>query len=281
MMEPTIEFVKINEKPEFQIRIAKFPCLNDKYSHRNLILIPGWLSAIDNFTNMAKALQHYSNVVLYEPRGFGKSKTAHKKGYFSPDDYNIELSKLVEYLNFKDKEFIILGSCSGSSQGFYFYLEGEGSKPHTILAFSPQDHYGTPFWLPVLGWIPTFIMIFIQKMIIVLYRLYLKIRGTGESENVTWAADRLEKNDDWSLRRFVLEFIVNYDIRGRQKEIDVPILMFVSEKDHFVGPEKAGNFLVLPESELIQIKTQFHRVHEGKEKEIALKINDFLEKLNR
>ena len=280
-MEPTIEFVKVSEKPEFQVRIAKFPCLNEKYFHRNLILIPGWLSAIDNFTNMAKALQHYSNVVLYEPRGFGKSITAHKKGYFSPNDYNIELSLLIKHLNFKDKDFIILGSCSGGSQAFQYCLDGEGPKPHTLIVFSPQENYGTPFWLPVLGWIPTFIMSFVQKMIIVLYRFYLKIRKTGESANVTWAAERLKKNDDWSLRRFVVEFIHPYDIRGRQNEIKIPIQMFVSEKDHFIGPEKAQKFLVRKESEVNQVETQMHRVHEGKEDEIAKKINIFLERLKK
>ncbi len=276
-MEPTIEYVKVKEKPEFQVRIAKFPCINEKYSHRNIILIPGWLSAIDNFTNIAKALQYYSNVTLYEPRGFGKTITTHKKGYFNPNDYNIELSILIKHLNFEDKDFIILGSCSGGSQSFQYCLDGEGPKPHTLIVFSPQEHYGTPFWLPVLGWIPTFIMTFVQKMIIALYRFYLKIRGTGDSANVTWAAERLKKNDDWSLRRFVVEFIHPFDIRGRQSEIDIPIQMFVSEKDHFIGPEKAQKFLVLKESEVNQIKTQMHRVHEGKEEEIAKRINVFLE----
>jgi pimeloyl-ACP methyl ester carboxylesterase len=280
-MEPIIEFVNISEKPNFQVRIAKFSCLNEKYSHRHLILIPGWLSAIDNFTNMAKALQHYSHVILYEPRGFGKSITAHKKGHFSPDDYNSELSLLIKHLNLKDKDFIILGSCSGGSQVFYYMIEGDGPKPHTLIVFSPQEYYGTPFWLPVLGWIPTFIMNFVQKMIIVLYRLYLRIRGTGESANVTWAAERLKKNDDWSLRRFVIEFIHIYDIRGRQNEIMIPIQMFVSEKDHFVGPEKAEKFLVLKNSEVNKVKTKLHRVHEGKEDEIAKKINNFLEKLGK
>ena len=109
-MEPIIEFVKISDKPEFQVRVAKFPCLNEKYCQRNLILIPGWLSAIDNFTNMAKALQSYSNVLLYEPRGFGKSITAHKKGCFSSEDYNVELSILIKYLGFKDKDFIFFSS---------------------------------------------------------------------------------------------------------------------------------------------------------------------------
>ncbi|NPD87652.1 MAG: alpha/beta hydrolase [Asgard group archaeon] len=278
-MNEEIQFITTREKPEFKIRLAKFPSKEEKYSHRNIIVIPGWLSAIDNFTPMAKALQKYSNVIIYEPRGFGKSITSHKKGYFSSEEYNDELSKVIEHLGLKNKEFIILGSCSGGSQTFCHYLDGDGPKPRALVIFSPQEFYNTPFFVPALGLIPTFIMIFVQKMIIVLYRFYLKVRRTGESANVTWAADRLRKNDDWSLRRFVVEFIVKYDIRDRQKEIDVPIQMIVAKQDHFVDPEKSKKFIHLTDSEIVEIQTDMHRIYEGKEDEIAKKMNDFLTKL--
>lgn len=278
-MNEEIEFIITRKVPEFKIRLGKFPCLEERYSNRNLILIPGWLSAIDNFTLMAKSLQHYCNVIIYEPRGFGESITTHKKGYFGIEDYNTELSKVINHLKLKDKDFIILGSCSGGSQAFNYYLDGEGSKPKFLVIFHPQEFYNTPFFVPVLGWIPTFIMTFVQKMIIVLYRFYLKIRRTGESATVTWADDRLKKNDAWSLRRFVVEFIVHHDIRGRQSEIDVPIQMIVSKKDHFVDPEKSKKFLHNKESEICEIETNMHRVHEGKEDEIAKRINDFFIKL--
>lgn len=278
-MKEKIEYIVTQEEPKFEIRLGKFPCLEEKYAYRNLILIPGWLSAIDNFTPMAEALQSYCNVIIYEPRGFGESITAHKKGYFGIKDYNTELSKVISHLKLKDKDFIILGSCSGGSQAFNHYLDGKGPKPKALVVFSPQEFYDTPFFVPALGWIPTFIMTFVQKMIIVLYRFYLKIRRTGESANVTWAADRLKKNDAWSLRRFVVEFIVDHDIRGRQSDIAAPIQMVVAKKDHFVDPEKSKKFLHNKDSEIIEVETIMHRLHEGKEEEIAQKINDFLLKI--
>ncbi|MHA1954252.1 MAG: alpha/beta fold hydrolase [Candidatus Heimdallarchaeaceae archaeon] len=278
-MNEEIQLITTKEEPEFKIRLAKFPSKEEKYSLRNIIIIPGWLSAIDNFTPMAEALQKYSNVVIYEPRGFGESVTTHKKGYFNSDEYNLELSMVIKHLGLKTKDFVILGSCSGGSQAFTYFLDGDGPKPCALVVFSPQDFYNTPFFVPALGVIPTFIMTFVQKMIIVFYRFYLKIRRTGESANVTWAADRLKKNDDWSLRRFVVEFVVKYDIRNRQKEIDVPIQMIVSQKDHFVDPEGSKKFLHHKDSEIIEIQTEMHRVQQGKEEEIAKRMNDFLIKL--
>ena len=274
-----IECILTNENPEVKIRIAKFPCTNKKYSNRNIIIIPGWLSAIDNFTPTAKAMQSFGNIFIYEPRGFGESLTTHKKGLFSIEEYNNELSSVINHLQFEDKNFIILGSCSGGSQLFNYYLDGQGKKPNVLIVFSPQEHYKTPFWLPALGWLPTFIMKIVQRMIIVFYRLYLKLRRKAESENVTWADERLKKNDAWSLRRYVLEFVINHDIIDRQKEIDVPILMFVAKKDHFVSPEKANKFAHHKDSEVFQIDVSMHRVQEGNEKQIAEKSNEFLEKL--
>ena len=279
-MKEEIVFVTTGTNPEFKIRLGMFPSLDEKLSHRNIIIIPGWLSAIDNFTPMAKALQKYSNVIIYEPRGFGKSISTHKKGHFSQDEYNKELAKVIEFLNLKDDSFFILGSCSGGSQAFIYCLDGDGPKPNALVVFHPQEFYNTPFFVPALGLIPTFIMKIVQKMIIVLYRAYLKVRGTGESPTVTWADERLKKNDDWSLRRFVIEFIVKYDIRNRQKEIDIPIQMFVAEKDHFVDPERSTKFALHKESEIISLKDTLHRVHAGKEDEIAIKIDQFLKKLS-
>ncbi len=278
-MKEEVRIITVNENPEIKIRLAIKPSKEDKFSNRTIIIIPGWLSGIDNFLALAEAMQSYGNAVIYEPRGFGKSITPHKKGLFTHQEYNKELSYVIRELGLEDKNFVIIGSCSGGSQAFSYILDGEGPKPLTLTVFSPQEFYGTPFWLPVLGWIPAFIMSFVQKMIIIGYKVYLKRKAAEDSENVSWAAERLATNDDWCLRRYVHEFIIKYDIRGRQKEIDIPILLVTAEKDHFVNPEVSNNFLNHSNSEILQIKTDTHRVHQDKEKEIAAKINEFLLKL--
>lgn len=278
-MDEKIDFVITQSDPEVKIRVAKFPSNNAKYSKRNIIIIPGWLSAIDNFTTTAEELQEYGNVVIYEPRGFGESLVPHKKGLFSIEKYNEEIGVVIDHLEFKENDFILLGSCAGAAMAFSYMLDGSGKKPSTLIVFSPQEQYRTPFWLPVLGWIPTFFMKFIQKMIIVLYRLYVKIRSKKESENVTWAEERLKKNDAWSLRRYVLEFVVPYNIVGRQKNIESPMLIFVAKKDYFVDPEKSKEFTHDPKTKIIQVDVSMHRIQEGNEKLIAHEVNKYLTQL--
>ncbi|MHA1667455.1 MAG: hypothetical protein ACTSUR_02260, partial [Candidatus Heimdallarchaeaceae archaeon] len=161
---------------------------------------------------------------------------------------------------------------------FNYVLNSKGPKPDLLIVISPQEKYKTPFWLPALGYIPSFIMNFIQKLIIIFYRAYLRMKKTQDSENVSWAADRLAKNDAWALRRYVFEFIINYDIKDRQKEISMPLLMFVGEKDYFVNPEISKKFLYNQASEIVTVKTTLHRIHEKNEDFIAKKCHDFVEK---
>jgi pimeloyl-ACP methyl ester carboxylesterase len=274
------EYVVTKDDPVVKIRIGIFEAEESKQKELPVIIVPGWLSAIDNFAVMAEAMQQYRTAIIYEPRGFGESLTPHKKGLFSPEEYNKELAKVIEYLNFKDREFFILGSCSGASQVYSYYLDGEGPKPIIIAAFNSQERYKMPFFVPILGIIPTLLMKFLQKMIIVIYRFILKLKKTGESPNVTWAEKRLKVNDDWSLRRHVIEFTNKYNIVGRQKDIDVPIITFTAEKDYFVNPEISKKFLHHKDTELITLKTEMHRIHEGREQEIATSIQNFLVKLN-
>ncbi|MHA1198436.1 MAG: alpha/beta fold hydrolase [Candidatus Heimdallarchaeaceae archaeon] len=278
-MSLKIEHVITKDDPEVQIRVGIFESQNYKDNVLPIIIVPGWLSAIDNFTPMAEALQKYRTAIIYEPRGFGESLTPHKKGLFSPDEYNKELGRVIEHFKLNNKEFLILGSCSGASQVYSYFLDGEGPKPAALASFNSQERYKMPFFIPILGVIPTFIMKFVQKMIIVIYRFILKLKRTGESPNVTWAANRLKLNDDWSLRRHVIEFTHKYNIVGRQNEIDVPLITFTAEKDHFVNPEISKKFLVHKDSELVTLKTVLHRVHEGREQEIANHIQKFIEKL--
>lgn len=278
-MNEKIDFVRTHIDPDVKIRVAKFPCTNEKYSKRNIIIVPGWLSAIDNFTTTAKELQAYGNIIIYEPRGFGESLTPHKKGLFTVKEYQEELKIVIDHLKLKNYDFIILGSCSGAAMVFSYVLDGTGKKPNALVIFSPQEHYKTPFWLPILGWIPTFFMSFIQKLIIIFYRLYVKIRSKKESKNVTWAEERLKKNDAWSLRRYILEFIISYNIIGRQKEIDIPMLIFIAKKDYFVDPKKSKEFTHHPDTEIFQVDVSMHRLQEGNEKLIAEEVNKYLNKI--
>ena len=276
-----IEYIQTKDDPVIEVRVAKFYSQNEKYKSRHVILIPGWLSTIDGFVKLATSLSNYGNIYVYESRGYGKSKTPHKKGFFSPDAYNEELGTIIKALKLKEKEFILFGSCSGASQVFNYYINSDGLKPDLIAAISPQEKYKTPFWLPALGLLPSFIMSFFQKMIIFFLNLMLKFKKPEETQNVRWAAKQLKENDAWCLRRYVFEFVINYSVQGRLNEIEIPMLMFVGAEDYFVDPETSKKFLNNKNSKIVELKADFHRIQMGNEKIMAEKFNEFLQELGR
>lgn len=276
-----IEYIQTKDDPVIEVRVAKFYSQNEKYKSRHVILIPGWLSTIDGFVKLATSLSNYGNIYVYESRGYGKSKTPHKKGFFSPDAYNEELGTIIKALKLKEKEFILFGSCSGASQVFNYYINSDGLKPDLIAAISPQEKYKTPFWLPALGLLPSFIMSFFQKMIIFFLNLMLKFKKPEETQNVRWAAKQLKENDAWCLRRYVFEFVINYSVQGRLNEIEIPMLMFVGAEDYFVDPETSKKFLNNKNSKIVELKADFHRIQMGNEKIMAKKFNEFLQELGR
>lgn len=276
-----IEYIQTKDDPKIEVRVAKFYTKNEKYESRHIIIIPGWLSTIDEFNKLAINLSNYGNIYIYEPRGFGKSKTPHKKGFFTPDAFNEELGTIINALNLNKKELILFGSCSGASQVFNYYINSDGLKPDLIAAISPQEKYKTPFWLPALGLLPSFIMSFFQKMIIFFLNLMLKFKKPEETQNVRWAAKQLKENDAWCLRRYVFEFVINYSVQGRLNEIDIPMLMFVGEEDYFVDPETSKKFLNNKNSKIVELKADFHRIQMGNEEIMAEKFNKFLQELGR
>lgn len=276
-----IEFIQTKDDPKIEVRVAKFYTKNEKYESRHVIIILGWLNTIDEYNKLAINLSNYGNIYLYEPRGYGKSKTPHKKGFFTPDAYNEELRHIIKTLKLSEKEFILFGSCSGASQVFNYYINGDGLKPDLIVAINPQDKYKTPFWLPALGWFPSFIMGFFQKMIIFFMNLMLKFKKPEETQTVRWAARQLKENDAWCLRRYVFEFVINYSVQGRLKEIEIPILMFVGEEDYFVDPETSKKFINNKNSKIVELKVDSHRIHMGNEEIMAEKFNEFLQELGR
>ena len=111
--------------------------------------------------------------------------------------------------------------------------------------------------------------------------LMLKFKKPEETQNVRWAAKQLKENDAWCLRRFVLEFVINYSIQGRLQEIGVPMIMYVGEEDYFVDPETSKKFLINENSEIIELKSKFHRIQMDNEEVMAEKFNDFLLKLDK
>lgn len=279
-MFDAIEYIKIQEDPEIKIRTLRLPCTNENYTHNNNILfIPGWASQIETYEDLLQALQYYGNITVYEPKGFGKSFAPRRRGIFSIEAYNEEIATILNILNYENGQYVFYGSCTGSAMVFNYFLDGKGPKPMAIVANSPQVKYNTPFWYKWLSKIPDIFMAGFQKIAVFLVKSYVRLFKPAEMANVKRAEKQLKENDAFGQRRFTLEYIAYYNIKERLQELTVPILSFIGEEDFFTNPEKSKQFLIHPQSEVIQLQAKLHRAHKGNEEKIASEIGRFLEKI--
>jgi len=271
------KYLEVSKKPFIQLRHKYFQCLDERYQNRTIIMIPGWLDSIEARTPLIESFQRYANIIIYEPRGFGKSSKPHKRGIWGVEEFTDDLSKVIELYNLKDDEFFIWGSCIGSALSYLYYLTKNGVKPKGMLSASPESKFKTKWWFNVLKLLPYPLLWLAQKLVVFVLRIYLKFKTPKETANLDYALKRFKEAGLYIQLRILVEFIHKYDIRGREKGLDLPILVLIAEQDWFTDPENSKLFATLhPKSKLIRFGDA-HRIIVGNHEIIGDHVKDFID----
>ncbi len=272
-------FIVVSEKPLIRIHHAFFPCKNEKYKDRIILIILGWLGNFEGIMPLVQQFQQFASIIVYEPRGHGKSNGPRKRGIYKPKFIIEELAKIIKHYDLKDSQFYLWGSCSGINIGYLYFLEKLGPKPIAFLAASPSAKNDTKWWFMLLRFLPWPLLWLAYKIIFFFLMLYLRIKSPNEMKNLKYSKDKFTKNDLYPLFRFLFEFFFGYDIRGREKELDVPQIIFYGEGDWFIKAEKSMKFVHYhPKSEIVNMG-DVHRVYAGKEAKITKYVEDFVNKI--
>jgi len=269
------EFLQTSEKPLIKLRHKYFKAENIEYQKRTVVMIPGFLDNIDNRIPLVKAFQKICNVIMYEPRGYGYSVGPRKRRIYKVQYYVDDLAKLIEHYDLKDQEYYIWGSCVGSAIAFLYYMDRDGSKPKAIIAASPDAKFKTQWWFDVLNVLPYPFIWVAYKLTMFFLRRILRKKNPDDVKNVDYSIDRFNKLDLYIQMRILVEFIHKYDIRGREVELDLPILVLSPKKDWFVEPEnskKLANYH--PKSKYISLGDA-HRLIVDTEEKIVGYANEF------
>jgi pimeloyl-ACP methyl ester carboxylesterase len=272
-------YLTVSEKPLINLRHCYFPTNNENYKNRTILLIPGWLSNIDRRMPLIKAFQKISNVIMFEPRGFGKSSGPRKRGLYKPNLYADDLKAIVEHYQLKEKKFFIWGSCIGAEIAYKYCIENKGPKPEAILAVSTASKHGTFWWFSIVNYLPYPIMWIAYSTYKIIFKIYLRRQSPEDVKNFDYSMQRFYELDFYVQARILLEFIHKFDIRGVEEKIGVPQLIMYAENDWFSKPEdseKLGQFH--SKSKLIKY-SEAHRFIDGNEDDIVNHINQFLKTL--
>ncbi len=273
------KYLTVSEKPLIVLRHSFFPTTNEEYKNRTILLIPGWLSSIDRRLPLVKAFQEISNVIMFEPRGFGKSSGPRKRGLYKPICYADDLSEIVKHYQLKEDEYFIWGSCVGAEIAYQYCIDNKGPKPKAILAVSTASKHYTFRWFSIVNYLPYPILWAAYKIYKIIFKMYLNKQSPEDIKNFDYSMERFYELDFYVQARIILEFIHKYDIRGKEDGIGVPQLIFYADKDWFSKPKESENLAQFhPKSKLVKY-SKAHRFIDGNEDDIVNHINQYLQAL--
>ena len=273
-------YITVSEKPLISLRHCFFPVSNNDYKDRTILLIPGWLSSIDRRIPLIKEFQKIANVIVYDPRGFGKSSSPRKRGLYKPQSYADDISEIVDHYQLKESEYYIWGSCVGAEIAYQYCIDNKGPKPRAILAVSTASKHGTFKWFSLVNYLPYPILWVAYSIYKIIFKRYLKKRSPADIKNFDYSMERFYDLDFYVQARIILEFIHKYDIRGKEEKIGVPQMVFYAEKDWFSKPEESAKLASMhPKSKSIRYN-EAHRFIDGNEEEIVDQINQYITKLH-
>ena len=99
----------VSEKPFIKIGNSFLETYSKKEHSLTSIFIPAWLDTPKERKPIIESLREVTNVITYEPRGFGDSSRPKVRGIYGLDDLLDELSKLIQHYNLKNEESILWG----------------------------------------------------------------------------------------------------------------------------------------------------------------------------
>lgn len=272
-------FITVSEKPLIVLRHCYFPTTNEEYKNKTTIMIPGWLSNIDRRIPLVRAFQEISNVIMFEPRGFGKSSGPRKRGLYKPNFYSDDLSAIIKHYQLKEDNFFIWGSCIGAEIAYQYCIENKGPKPKAILAVSTAAKHGTFWWFSLANYLPYPIIWIAYKIYKIAFKIYLKRQSPEDTKNFDYSMQRFYELDFYVQIRILLEFIHRFDIRGEEEKIGVPQLIMYAENDWFSKPEDSEKLSQFHSKSKLIKYSEAHRFIDGNEEDIVNNIEQYIQTL--
>jgi pimeloyl-ACP methyl ester carboxylesterase len=271
------DFLLVSKKPVIILRHAFFPSHDENYRDRILLIIPGWLSNIDRRIPLVEAYRKISSVIMFEPRGYGKSSGPRKRNIYKVNNFVDDLSAIIEHYKLKENQYYIFGSCVGAEIAYQYCIDKRGPRPKAIIASSTTAKNRTWWWFSLMRYVPFPIIWIIYKIVSAYFKIYMRKKNPEEEKNLDYSYKRFEDTDLYVQLKILVDLIHRYDIRGKEEEIGVPQLILYAEKDWFSKPEDALKLAQFhPDSKTISF-ADIHRFVTGNEEKIAEYSRKFIE----
>ena len=273
------KYLIVSEEPLIQLRHAFFETSNVKYQDRIIVMIPGWLSSIEERMTIIESLRSISNIIIYEPRGFGKSTAPEKKGFYGIDDCTSDFVKIIELYNLQDREFFVWGSSYGSAIALQYSVKSLGPQPSAFILCSPESSCQTRWWIQMMQYLPKFFYAFLSRIVLLYINFSTRKKNPDDSHDISKTIKDIKERGIFVQIRIYFECLAKYNIEGLEHKIGSPLLIFIAQKDWFSKPENSKKLAEFhPDSRVITVG-ESHRSIVENPGVLTKHISDYIQKL--
>jgi pimeloyl-ACP methyl ester carboxylesterase len=270
-------FIKVSTNPEINIHHKYFPAIEDKFSNRTIVMLPGWLDTIERRMALVEEFRKIANIIIYEARGFGKSTGPKKRGLYTNKHLLDEFQIVLKHYNLEEEIFFIWGTSFSTSIILQYVIERRNPIPKAIMVASPVPKFKTKWWFNILNLMPFFLLKFFVKIVLLFLRRHLKKKQPDDESNIDYADQRFKEVNLYAQLRVLIEAMHRFDIQGKEQEIKQPMLIFTAEKDWFTDPEVSKSFANYNSKSQVVSLGKTHRIVTTGEENIRKHVVDFLE----
>ncbi len=273
------KYLAVSEDPIIEIRHAFFDSSNNKYRDRTIVMVIGWLSSIEERMPLINSFRSIGNIIIYEPRGFGKSSAPQKKGFYGIEDSTLDFAKIIELYSLQDRDFYVWGSSYGSAIALQYSVMNTGPRPIAYILASPESSCQTRWWIQMMQYFPRFFYSILARIVLFYINLTTRRKNPDDVQDISKTLKDFKERSIYVQTRIYFECLAKYNIEGLEHKIDTPLLIFIAKKDWFSKPEnskKLANYN--PDSKVITVGDSHRSIVENSES-LSEHINEYITKL--
>ena len=199
--------------------------INGLSKSRPVVVIPGWGATFEGFQEVFSILRDIPELYVIETREKNSSRLE-KNARMDMSQQARDLDRAIEYLELKDQDFILFGSCWGASILLQGLIDKSLTAP-TIVAMDPMHRLWYPKW--VLKYVSPYLPVFILNLIKPIMKASA-LRGMNEKVQRQRAVDFIDKGDIGKWKK-VAEAVTEFELFGNMSQVNEEVFVFNGTHD--------------------------------------------------
>ena len=244
-----------------------------KSSNPPLIFVSGWISLMAGWKEVLHEMTRDFQIFYLETREKNSSRVQGKVAY-SVEALGQDVVQVVNALNLKEKNYLLLGSSLGATVILDCYRRLK-QKPLALILVAPNAVFRVPWWGKMLIRLFYTQFYFVLKPFIKWYLRKFRLNVNSDPEQYRKYARALDAADPYKLKKAALAF-ASYQVWEHLPAIDCPVLLVGGSADKLHEPQNLQKIRhLLPEVTYIDLQTN-KRAHTAL---LVKEIRTFLKKL--